>query len=188
VRREGAVPPRRVRSRARERCGGGPDAYEEALVQALAGAPTVGEEAGIALYRTLVASFRNGALSDLLPNTLRLLALHLGTDGLEVLLQAYRTAAAPPLFPADEAMEFASWVGRHGPDLPYLDDLLALEAGVVRIVSEGTDGQLSFRHDPTLILAAIEEGHAPSGLAAGDFRLTLGAAAHAPSAAEQPAP
>jgi uncharacterized protein (UPF0276 family) len=183
--------PRRPVGRGRSRANGGngdcPCDYEEALVKALASPPGAGEERGIALYRTLISSFRNGALADLLPHTLRLLALHLGTAGLEALLAAYRSAAPPPLFPADEAIGFAAWIAGGGPDLPYLDDLLALEAGVVRIVSEGAGGELRFRHDPSLILAALEEGRAPVELATGDFRLTLGGGPGAAGTGAEPA-
>lgn len=151
-----------------------PAAYEAALVRALAAPPAPNEPAGIALYRTLVASFRNGALADLLPHSLRLLARHLGEAGLEALLRAYRSAEPPPLFPADEALAFADWLGANGPALPYLDDLLQLEGGIVRLASEGRDGELRFRHDPSAIVGAIAAGGVPDGLPEGDYRLFLG--------------
>ena len=159
------------------RDGADPSSYEEALVRALAGAPREGEDSGLALYRTLIASFRNGALADLLPHTLRLLGLHLGVTGLESLLADYRKASVPPLFPADEALAFASWFAANGPEIAYAEDLLGLEAGIVRLISEGGGGALCFRHDPTLILSALEEGRPPSGLPEGDFRITLDLAA-----------
>lgn len=154
--------------------GEAPAAYEEALVRALAAPPEPGEPAALALYRTLVASFRNGALADLLPYTLRLLARHLGEPALEALLADYRRAEPPPLFPADEALAFAAWVRANGPNPLYLEDLLRLEAGIVRLVSEGRGGELRFRHDPSAIVDALDAGGVPSGLAEGDYRLAFG--------------
>ena len=156
------------------RAGEAPAAYEAALVRALAAPPTSGEPAGLALYRTLVAAFRNGALADLMPYTLRLLGRQLGEPALEALLADYRRSEPPPLFPADEALAFAAWLGSNGPSLPYLDDLLELEGGIVRLVSEGRGGELRFRHDPSAIVAALDAGSVPGDLAFGDYRLALG--------------
>ncbi|MEA3009346.1 MAG: uncharacterized protein QOJ91_1038 [Sphingomonadales bacterium] len=151
-----------------------PAAYEAALVRALGGPPEPGEPAAVALYRTLVASFRNGALADLLPYSLRLLARHLGEAGLEALLAAYRRSEPPPLFPADEALAFADWLRANGPRPAYLDDLLRLEGGIVRLVSEGRDGELRFRHDPSAIVGALAAGGVPKDLPEGDYCLRLG--------------
>jgi uncharacterized protein (UPF0276 family) len=150
-----------------------PSAYEQALVASLAGAPSADDPPAIALYRTLIASFRNGALSDLLPNTLRLLARRAGEAALEEMLAAYRLAAPPSLFPSDEALAFAAWLEANGPQLDYLEDLLALEAGIVRFAGEGTGGELRFRHDPSAILDALAAGGVPQGLPPGDYRLLL---------------
>lgn len=160
-----------------------PSAYESALVRALGSPPEPGEPAGLALYRTLVASFRNGALADLMPYTLRLLGRQLGEPGLETLLSHYRQAEPPPLFPADEALAFAAWLRAKGPQLPYLDDLLELEGGVVRLVSEGRGGELRFRHDPSAIVGALAAGDLPENLPAGDYRLELSRQPEAAAAA-----
>lgn len=151
-----------------------PAAYEAALVRALSAPPGSREPAGLALYRTLVASFRNGALADLLPYTLRLLGRRLGQAGLEALLSDYRRSEPPPLFPADEALAFVAWVRASGPRLPYLEDLLELEGGIVRLASEGRGGELRFRHDPSAIVAALAGGGVPRDLPDGDYRLDLG--------------
>ena len=160
----------------REAAGGSASAYEQALVAQLAGSASYGEPPAIALYRTLIASFRNGALSDLLPNTLRLLARRLGEAALEEMLAAYRLAAPPSLFPSDEALAFAAWLDANGPRLAYLEDLLGLEAGIVRFAAEGSGGELRFRHDPSAILEALAAGSVPHDLAEGDYRLALQAA------------
>ena len=163
----------------RGEAGEEPSAYEAALVRALDGPATPGEPAALALYRTLIASFRNGALADLFPFTLRLLGRQLGEPALEALLCAYRRSEPPPLFPADEALAFVDWLRANGQPLPYLDDLLELEGGIVRLVSEGRGGELRFRHDPSAIVAALEAGGVPKDLPAGDYRLGLGSAAGA---------
>ncbi|MEA3033936.1 MAG: uncharacterized protein QOJ94_2444 [Sphingomonadales bacterium] len=156
-----------------------PSAYEQALVALLTGPASPGEPPAIALYRTLIASFRNGALSDLLPNTLRLLARRLGEAALEEMLAAYRLAAPPSLFPSDEALAFAAWLDANGPRLDYLEDLLELEAGIVRFAGEGAGGELRFRHDPSAVLDALAAGSVPEGLPKGDYRLVLHADAMA---------
>jgi len=147
--------------------------YEESLVRSLAAAPAPGEPPALPLYRGLIASFRNGALADLVPNSLSLLARSLGEAALEDLLDAYRRSTPPRLFPADEALAFAEWLASNGPRLLYLDDLVALESGIVRLASEGRDGELRFRHDPSAIVEALAAGGLPADLPEGDYRLLL---------------
>ncbi|MFL6863373.1 MAG: DUF692 family multinuclear iron-containing protein [Allosphingosinicella sp.] len=153
-------------------------AYEQALVRSLAAPAEPGEPPAIALYRSLIASFRNGALADLMPHTLSLLARALGEAALEGLLADYRGAAPPRLFPADEALAFAGWLAANGPRLLYLDDLVALESGIVRLASQGCDGELRFRHDPSAIVDALAAGGLPEALPEGDYRLLLRAEAN----------
>ncbi|MEA3039553.1 MAG: uncharacterized protein QOE79_2066 [Sphingomonadales bacterium] len=147
--------------------------YEEALVRSLAAPAGPGEPPAIALYRSLIAAFRNGALADLMPNTLSLLARATGEVALEDLLAAWRSATRPRLFPADEALAFADWLAANGPCLPCLDDLVSLESGIVRLASEGRDGELRFRHDPSAIVEALAAGGLPGTLPEGDYRLSL---------------
>jgi hypothetical protein len=90
------------------------------------------------------------------------------------MLADYNEATRPPLYPSDEAIQFAAWLDAHAPATPYLDDMLALEKGIVTIACGGGGGELRFDHDPSLIAAAIAEGRAPSGLPRGDYRICLG--------------
>ena len=154
---------------------GGPSAsdWERGLVHALAQGN--GDDPAPALYRSLVAAFRGGALADLLPHSLRLIELSRGEAALEALLSAYVGATAPLLYPADEALQFADWLGTHLPPVPYLADILALEAGIARFASVGRGGEIVFAHDPSLIVAAVAEGRCPAGLPAAEFRIAIGA-------------
>ena len=149
--------------------------WEQGLVRSLAGPARDGEDSAIPLYRSLIASFRGGALADLLPHSLRLVQLSRGEPALDALLADYVRATAPLLYPADEALQFADWLGANMPAIPYLDDILALEAGIVRFASLGRGGEIRFAHDPSLIVAAVAEGRRPADLAATEYRVVIGA-------------
>lgn len=147
--------------------------WEEALVAALS-EPADGGSAAIALYRSLIAAFRNGALATTLTHSLRLLQLTHGKPVVDEMLDAYNAATRPPLYPSDEAIQFAAWLTDHAPPTPYLDDMLALEKGIVAIACAGGGAELRFDHDPSMIAAAIAEGRAPRALPHGDYRIRLG--------------
>ena len=152
----------------------GPEAHEAELVQALAGPGGPEDDPAFALYRSLIASYRDGTLAATLSRTLRLLQLILGEAAVERMLADYRAATGQPLYRAEEALQFADWLSRNGPRDPYVDDMLKLEAGVVRLAREGVEGELRFRHDPSLIAAAVAQGRVPADLVPGDYRLRLG--------------
>jgi uncharacterized protein (UPF0276 family) len=147
--------------------------WESALVAALA-APEAGASSAIALYRSLIGAFRSGALATTLTHSLRLLQLTHGKPAVDRMLDDYHEATRPPLYPSDEAIQFAAWLDVHAPPTPYLADMLALERGIVAIACGGDGGELRFDHDPSLIAAAIAEGRPPEGLARGDYRISLG--------------
>ncbi len=128
----------------------------------------------LALYRMLIEAFRKGAIADTLPHSIRLLQITHGEDAVDRLLAGYARATEPQLFPGDEATGCAEWLGRNAPATPYLDDVLALEAGIVRIATAGEAGEIALAHDPSLLVGAIAQGRPPAGLPRGDYRLRLG--------------
>jgi len=148
--------------------------WEAALAGALSGPQGVDAPAAIALYRSLIDAFRNGALATTLTYSLRLLQLTHGTPAVDRLLDDYGAATRPPLYPSDEAIQFAAWLEANAPPTPYLADIVELERGAVRIACAGGGGELRFRHDPSLITAAIAEGRVPRDLPPGDYRIRLG--------------
>ncbi|HEX6374252.1 MAG TPA: DUF692 family protein [Allosphingosinicella sp.] len=147
--------------------------WEQALAGALSDA-SGGASAAIALYRSLIAAFRNGALATTLTHSLRLLQLTHGKAAVDAMLDDYGASTRPPLYPSDEAVQFATWLKAHAPPTLYLDDMLGLEEGIVTIACGGAGGELSFDHDPSLIVAAIADGRAPEGLPRGHYRIRLG--------------
>lgn len=147
--------------------------WEAALVAALSSSEG-GASAAIALYRDLIAAFRNGALATTLTHSLRLLQLTHGKPAVDRMLEDYDRATRPPLYPSDEAIQFAEWLDANAPITPYLDDMLALERGIVAIACAGGRGELRLGHDPSLIAAAIAEGRVPRDLSPGEYRIRLG--------------
>ena len=95
----------------------------------------------------LIATFRKGAIADILTHSVRLLQLVHGESMVDALLADYIDETAPQLYPGDEAIQFASWLGANGPQTPYLEDMLAIEAGIVRIAAGGRAGEISLSHD-----------------------------------------
>lgn len=171
-RRGSRASPRPLRSEGRE-SGLAAGEWEAGLVAALSSADGHGS-AAIALYRTLIEAFRSGALATTLTYSLRLLQLTHGKPAVDRLLDDYHAATRPPLYPSDEAVQFAAWLDAFAPATPYLDDMLALETGIISIACSGGGGELRFDHDPSLIAAAIAEGRAPEDLPRGDYRIRLG--------------
>lgn len=153
-----------------------PAAWEEGLVRALARGAPAGAEPAIGLYRALILSFRKGALAGTLTHSIRLLQLSHGEPAVDAMLADYADATEPQLYPGDEALQCAPWLRANAPATPYLDDILTLEEGIVAAACSGAGAELAFRHDPSLIVAAIARGRAPHDLARGDFRIGLGSA------------
>ena len=156
-----------------------PAAWEACLVQALAAPPAESDPPAIGLYRSLVASFRNGALADLLPHSLNLIAIGRGQARLEAILADYGDSTPPQLYPAHEALQFADWLAANPVDLPYLHDMLTFESAIVRFASDGRGGEVVLEHDPSIIAAAVAAGRSPTQVPAGDYRLVIGATAQA---------
>ena len=161
---------------ARTWTGEGPtaDEWEQHLVRSLSRGDSVADDPALALYRTLIASFRGGALADMMPHSLRLFQLTAGEAALEEVLADYAGATTPQLYPADEAIQFGAWLRADPPDIPYLRDILDLEAGIALLASIGRGGEISFRHDPSLIVSAVAEGRRPTDLPRGDYRIAIG--------------
>ena len=64
------------------------------------------DERSFSLYTCLAASFRTGAIAELLEHSTRLLLLSLGKTALRDLMDRYVAATPPAAFPTDEALSF----------------------------------------------------------------------------------
>ena len=113
---------------------------------------------GFALYATLVATFRRGAITDLMENTVRLLLAGLGRAELERLFDAHFAVTPPSLYPSDEALAFAGFLEAVGPALPGLADIAAFEAGVIRAAADDRPVQVRLRRPLDALLTAIAAG------------------------------
>jgi uncharacterized protein (UPF0276 family) len=85
------------------------------------------EDRGLALYRTLIAEGRAGAIAGVLPDTLRLLLGQLGEPAVRELLGQFAAEQPASLFGANEALAFSGFLSRRPLALPGLEQVLTLE-------------------------------------------------------------
>ena len=137
------------------------------LGRELAADPAVG------LLRELITEARGGALAGALPNAMRLLLLTLGGAGVRDLLDAYGRADTPRLFASHEAAAFADHLRRVRPDVPWLDDVLALDLGLLHVRLDGEPRTVSLGTEPTALLTALGAGRLPVAPPRGEFRVEL---------------
>src|SRR6185312_9341313 len=125
------------------------------------------DEQSFALYSRLAASFRRGAIADVLENTVRLLLIALGKDALANLLDAYTHVTPPSLFPSDEALAFKRFIDRQMPAVPGLADVLGFEAALIEAVADNRTIQVALACDLGALLDAIAAGRSPEPGATG---------------------
>lgn len=149
-------------------------AWEHSLVAALHGsAPgesrfaNLRRDRGIAVLRQLIGDARRSNLARAFRYTMTLLLLDRGADSTLALLDAYFARQPPDAFAAIEADHFASFLRERRDVLsriPHLAELLAFEHALVRATVHAESTDLVWSHDPTAILAALDNGHAPPPL------------------------
>lgn len=119
------------------------------------------DEGRFTLYAELAASFRRGAVADLLENTTRLLLLGIGEEALRDLMHGYIRATQPAAFPSDEVLSFRGFLREHPVDVPGLDDMLTFEAAVVEAAADGSVLRVDLEKDVDVMLAEIAAGRLP---------------------------
>lgn len=144
------------------------------------------DSCAFALYATLVAAFRRGAVSDLLENTIRLLLATLGEAGARDLLDAFIAAVPPSLYPSDEALAFSDFLDSIGIDAPGLADILAFEAAVVRAAVDDRPVRVQLKRPLDALLASIAAGRPPGGPEGAPYRVEVGGAAGLRMLEDQP--
>ncbi|OEJ62265.1 hypothetical protein BGM19_33850 [Streptomyces agglomeratus] len=127
----------------------------------------------IGLLRELITEARGGSLAGALPNAMRLLFLTLGAAGLRDVLDAYSSAETPRLVASEEASAFARHLSRVRPDVPWLEDVLALDLGLLHVRLEGSPRTVSLTTDPNALLAALGAGRLPVAPPRGEFQVHL---------------
>ncbi len=137
---------------------------------------TLGEDVGIGIFRQLIHSVRAGIAGIGLRYSCRYLVLKYGKPVVEQLMQVFWTRQKPELQPLAECSAFAAFLTAHIHST-MLSQLLAYDLALLRVKADQDRVTLDFAHDPTRMLAMLDEGQLPTGLGRGHFRLTLGAAA-----------
>jgi uncharacterized protein len=119
------------------------------------------DDRAFALYAELAASFRRGAVAELLENTTRLLLIGIGEAKLRALMDRYVTATAPAAFPTDEALNFRRFLAANALPVPGLEDLSKFESALIAAAADGDPIQVELSNNIEALLAAIATGRLP---------------------------
>ncbi len=119
------------------------------------------DKRSFSLYRELIASFRRGAVAELMANTTRLLLLAMGEMELRHLMDRYIAAAPPAVFPTDEALSFRQFLARKAIPIPGLEDLSKFEATLVAAAADGEPIQVELSSDIDAVLGDVTMGRLP---------------------------
>lgn len=119
------------------------------------------DERAFALYRELAASFRRGAVAELMENTTRLLLLGLGEAELRRLMDRYVAATPPVAFPTDEALSFRRFLEANPLTIPGLEDLSKFELTLIAAAADGGSIQVELSKDIDAVLGEIAKGRLP---------------------------
>lgn len=119
------------------------------------------DERSFSLYSCLAASFRTGAIADLLEHSTRLLLLGLGEMALRDLMDRYVAATPPVAFPTDEALSFRRYMRAHPVPVPGLEDVLNFESTLVEAAVDNTTIRVELSRDIDSMLADIAMGRLP---------------------------
>nr|WP_255428086.1 DUF692 family multinuclear iron-containing protein [Ramlibacter cellulosilyticus] len=125
------------------------------------------EDRGCALLRGLVDDARRGSLARALRYTTTCLLGALGDRGFGELFAAYCRTHAPEPFASVEAERFAGFLRTRidgGLCVPYLDEVLAFEHGLLRATLLGASSEVRWSVDPTMLIESLEAGTLPRGL------------------------
>ena len=83
------------------------------------------------------------------------------------LLSAYFESQAPEPYPPAEADRFAIFLRRRLPaheQVPYLDEVLSFEHGLIRATLHGESSEITWSVNPTILLETLESGKSPGNL------------------------
>jgi len=119
------------------------------------------DEQAFSLYLQLVASFRRGAIAELMENTTRLLLLGMGDVELRRLMDRYVAATLPVAFPTDEALSFTRYLEENPLPIPGLEDLSKFESTMIAAVADGGAKQVELSSDIEAMLDTVAMGRLP---------------------------
>jgi uncharacterized protein len=122
---------------------------------------TASDDRAFALYAELAASFRRGAVAELMENTTRLLLIGIGEAELRALMDRYVAATAPAAFPTDEALSFRRFLAANALPVPGLEDLSKFESALIAAAADGDPIQVELSMDVDAMLTEIAAGRLP---------------------------
>jgi uncharacterized protein (UPF0276 family) len=116
------------------------------------------DERSFSLYVRLAATFRSGAIAELLENTTRLLLLALGEDALRELLARYTSVTPPATFPTDEALNFRRYMEANPLPVPGLAEVMKFEGTLIEAAANSVTIQAAFSQDISAMLSEVSAG------------------------------
>jgi uncharacterized protein len=125
------------------------------------------DEQSFALYTELATSFRYGAITQLLKNSVRLLLMSLGEVRVRDLLDRYTALAPPTAFPTDEALGFARFAQIQALPVPGFTDILMFEAASIEAAADGRTVRVTLAADLDALLRDIAAGQIPAPSSSG---------------------
>ncbi|ADV80864.1 DUF692 family multinuclear iron-containing protein [Terriglobus saanensis] len=119
------------------------------------------DERSFSLYTCLAASFRTGAIAELLEHSTRLLLLGLGETALRALMDRYVADTPPVAFPTDEVLSFRRYLQTHPVPVPGLEDVLNFESTLVEAAVDNATLRVELSRDIDALLGDIAMGRLP---------------------------
>lgn len=157
-----------------------PAAWEQALASLVNRHPpanalqtALAADPGVGVLQHLVSSVRAGMLVDLLTLSYRLMALHLGDEAVQAIMDAYWSQTFPEPFAAEEASRFAGFVRQLDLPVPHLAEVLAYELASMEALKSGKETIVGFSCPPLPLLEALGRGRLPGHLPAGRYEVAV---------------
>ena len=119
------------------------------------------EEAGVALVRDLVFSFRASMVVQVLRLSTKLLLCSVGPEVFRRMLRDTFEHHPPALYATLEANAFAAHVAARGWSVPYLADILDYELALTQTLVDGQPRVVKFAFEPIPLLRALTDGRLP---------------------------
>jgi uncharacterized protein (UPF0276 family) len=119
------------------------------------------EEAGVALVRDLVFSFRASMVVQVLRLSTKLLLCSVGPEVFRRMLRDTFELHPPALYATLEANAFAAQVAARGWSVPYLADILDYELALTQTLIDGQPRVVKFAFEPIPLLRALTDGRLP---------------------------
>ncbi len=151
--------------------GPSPAMWERALgnlvIGRTPGAETLSRELagdqGVLLVAAMIREFRASMLVRVLPMSMRLLLLTLGTDAVRALMGECWAQVPPQGYASAEAEAFAGYLAAQRLEIPYLNQVLAFERANAASLVDGKQRVVRFDFDPVPVFEALAGGELFAG-------------------------